>query len=67
MAPLPREQWEGGQWAQAANASAALATPTDHSPYSLAIRSPEIPQDIALVCFDDIDYASRFDPFPAVT
>jgi hypothetical protein len=26
-------------------------------------RSLEIPRDIALVCFDDIDYASRFHPF----
>jgi LacI family transcriptional regulator len=29
-------------------------------------RSLEIPQDIALVCFDDIDYASRFHPFLTV-
>jgi LacI family transcriptional regulator len=26
-------------------------------------RSLEIPRDIAVVCFDDIDYASRFHPF----
>jgi LacI family transcriptional regulator len=26
-------------------------------------RSLEIPRDIALACFDDIDYASRFHPF----
>jgi LacI family transcriptional regulator len=29
-------------------------------------RSLEIPRDIAVVCFDDIDYASRFQPFLTV-
>jgi LacI family transcriptional regulator len=29
-------------------------------------RSLEIPRDIAVVCFDDIDYASRFKPFLTV-